>query len=244
MRVTSLLKGAPQMKEQYSRTVSLIGKAAFNRLRAAHVAVFGIGGVGGHATEALARAGVGAITLIDHDIVSESNLNRQIIALHSTVGLPKVEVMAARIRDIDETVKVTPRRVLFLPENAEEFDFTAYDYIIDAIDNVTAKIELYHRAAAAGVPVIAAMGTGGKLDPTALLVSDIHKTEGCPLARAVRGLCRKHGIKKLKVVYSPEAAKGNVTAEHGRHAPASLSTVPATAGLLLAAEVIKELTKE
>ena len=232
------------MKAQYSRTVGLLGETAFEKLRTAHVAVFGIGGVGGHATEALARAGVGALTLVDHDVVSESNLNRQIIALRSTVGLPKVEVMAARIRDIDETVKVTPRRVLFLPENAEEFDFTAYNYIVDAIDNVTAKIELYRRAAAAGVPVIAAMGTGGKLDPAALCVTDIHKTEGCPLARAVRTLCRKHGIKKLKVVYSPEPARGAVTAEHGRHAPASLSTVPATAGLLLAAEVIKELTRE
>ena len=231
------------MKEQYSRTVGLLGETAFEKLRHAHVAVFGIGGVGGHATEALARAGVGALTLVDHDTVSESNLNRQIIALHSTVGLPKVEVMAARIRDIDETVKVTPRQMLFLPENADEFDFSAYDYIVDAIDNVTAKIELYRRAVAAGTPIIAAMGTGGKLDPTALRVTDIHKTEGCPLARSVRGICRREGIKKLKVVYSPEIAKGTVTAENGRHAPASLSIVPAAAGLLLAAEVIKELTK-
>ncbi|MBQ3064300.1 MAG: tRNA threonylcarbamoyladenosine dehydratase [Clostridia bacterium] len=230
------------MKEQYSRTVGLIGEAAFAKLRKAHVAVFGIGGVGGHATEALARAGVGALTLVDHDTVSESNLNRQIIALHSTVGLPKVEVMAARIRDIDETIKVIPRKMLFLPENADEFDFAAYDYIVDAIDNVTAKIELYRRAAAAGTPVIAAMGTGGKLDPTALRVTDIHKTEGCPLARTVRGICRREGIKKLKVVFSPEVAKGTVTAENGRHAPASLSIVPATAGLLLAAEVIASLT--
>ena len=232
------------MQEQYSRTVGLIGEAAFHRLRAAHIAVFGIGGVGGHATEALARAGIGTLTLIDHDVVSESNLNRQIIALHSTLGLPKVEVMAIRIRDIDETVRVIPRRMLFLPENANELDFSAYDYIVDAIDNASAKIELYLRAAAAGVPVIAAMGTGGKLDPTALRVTDIHKTEGCPLARTIRGLCRKNGIKKLRVVYSPEATKGRVTAENGRHAPASLSTVPATAGLLLAAEVIKELTAE
>ncbi len=232
------------MKEQYSRTVGLLGKTAFEKLRAAHVAVFGIGGVGGHATEALARAGVGAITLVDHDIVSESNLNRQIIALRSTVGLPKVEVMAARIKDIDESIRVTPKRMLYLPENADELDFTAFDYIVDAIDNVAAKIALYKHAIKAGVPVIAAMGTGGKLDPTALLVSDIHKTEGCPLARAVRGLCRKHGIKKLKVVYSPEPAKGAVTAENGKRAPASLSTVPAAAGLLLAAEVIGALTKE
>lgn len=232
------------MQEQYSRTVGLIGEAAFNRLRAAHVAVFGIGGVGGHAAEALARVGVGALTLVDHDTVSESNLNRQIIALHSTLGMPKVEVMAARIRDIDATIKVIPRRMLFLPENADEFDFSAYDYIVDAIDNVTAKIALYRRAAEVGVPVIAAMGTGGKLDPTALRVTDIHKTEGCPLARAVRIRCRQEGIKKLKVVYSPEPAKGAVTAENGRHAPASLSIVPATAGLLMAAEVIKALTKE
>ena len=232
------------MKEQYSRTVGLLGETAFEKLRAAHVAVFGIGGVGGHATEALARAGVGAITLVDHDIVSESNLNRQIIALRSTVGLPKVEVMAARIKDIDESIRVTPKRMLYLPENADGIDFTAFDYIVDAIDNVAAKIALYKHAIKAGVPVIAAMGTGGKLDPTALLVSDIHKTEGCPLARAVRTLCRKHGIKKFKVVYSPEPAKGAVTAENGKRAPASLSTVPAAAGLLLAAEVIGALTKE
>ena len=231
------------MQEQYSRTVGLLGETAFEKLRRAHVAVFGIGGVGGHATEALARAGIGALTLIDHDTVSESNLNRQIIALHSTVGLPKVEVMAARIRDIDETVKVTPKRMLFLPENADEIDFSAFDYVIDAIDNVSAKLELYRRAEATGTPVIAAMGTGGKLDPAALRVADIHKTEGCPLARAVRALCRKNGIKKLKVVYSPEPARGAVTAENGRHAPASLSTVPATAGLLLAAEVIRALTE-
>ena len=231
------------MQEQYSRTVGLLGEAAFKKLRQAHVAVFGIGGVGGHATEALARAGVGALTLVDHDIVSESNLNRQIIALHSTLGLPKVAVMAARIRDIDESICVTQRQALFLPENADTFDFTAYDYIVDAIDNVTAKMELYRRAAAAGTPVIAAMGTGGKLDPTALRVTDIHKTEGCPLARTVRARCRAEGIKKLKVVYSPEPAKGAITAENGRHAPASLSIVPATAGLLLAAEVIRALTQ-
>lgn len=231
------------MQEQYSRTVGLIGEAALTKLRHARVIVFGIGGVGGHATEALARAGVGALDLVDPDTVSESNINRQIIALHSTVGRPKVAVMAERIRDIDPTVAVTAHQVLYLPENADLFDFSKYDYIVDAIDNVTAKLELYRRAAAAGTPVIAAMGTGGKLDPTALRVTDIYKTEGCPLARTVRGLCRKNGIKKLRVVYSPEQAKGAVTDENGRHAPASISFVPAAAGLLIAAEVVRELTK-
>lgn len=229
------------MKEQFQRTAGLIGEEAVLRLSRARVAVFGIGGVGGHAVEALVRAGVGALDLVDNDTVSESNINRQIIALHSTVGRPKTEVAAERARDINPDVKITTHNTFFLPENADTFDFSAYDYVIDAIDTVNAKMELYRRANAAGVPLIAAMGTGNKLDPTALRVSDIYKTEGCPLARTVRGLCRREGIKKLKVVYSPEPPAGATFADNGRHAPSSISFVPAAAGLLLAATVIKEL---
>lgn len=229
------------MKEQFERTAGVIGEAAVARLAAARVAVFGIGGVGGYAVEALLRAGVGALDLIDSDTVSESNLNRQIIALHSTVGKYKTEVAKSRALDINPDVKITVHNTFFLPENADTFDFTEYDYVIDAIDTVSAKMELVRRANAAGTPIISAMGTGNKLDPTAFRVSDIYKTEGCPLARTVRGLCRKEGIKHLKVVWSPEPPRGTTFTEEGRHAPASISFVPAAAGLVLAGAVIKDL---
>ncbi|MBQ2773314.1 MAG: tRNA threonylcarbamoyladenosine dehydratase [Clostridia bacterium] len=229
------------MKEQFIRTAGLIGEAAIARLQSAHVAVFGIGGVGGYAVEALVRAGVGALDLIDNDTVSESNLNRQIIALHSTVGQYKTEVAANRARDINPNVKITVHNTFFLPENADRFDFSRYDYVIDAIDTVAAKMELVRRANATGTPIISAMGTGNKLDPTAFRVSDIYKTEGCPLARTVRGLCRKEGIKNLKVVWSPEPPCGTTFTEGSRHAPASISFVPAAAGLVLAGAVIKDL---
>ena len=229
------------MKEQFIRTAGLIGEAAVARLQNAHVAVFGIGGVGGYAVEALVRAGVGALDLIDNDTVSESNLNRQIIALHSTVGQYKTEVAANRARDINPDVKIAVHNTFFLPENADLFDFSQYDYVIDAIDTVAAKMELVRRANATGTPIISAMGTGNKLDPTAFRVSDIYKTEGCPLARTVRGLCRKEGIKHLKVVWSPEPPCGTTFTEGSRHAPASISFVPAAAGLVLAGTVIKDL---
>lgn len=229
------------MREQLKRTAGLIGEAAIERLSRARVAVFGIGGVGGHAVEALVRAGVGALDLVDNDTVSESNINRQIIALHSTVGRYKTEVAAERARDINPEVRITIHNTFFLPKNADTFDFSQYDYVIDAIDTVSAKMELVRRANAVGTPIISAMGTGNKLDPGALRVSDIYKTEGCPLARAVRGLCRKEGIKHLRVVWSPEEPVGTIFADNGRHAPASISFVPATAGLLLAATVIKDL---
>ncbi|MBR7111809.1 MAG: tRNA threonylcarbamoyladenosine dehydratase [Clostridia bacterium] len=229
------------MKEQFIRTAGLIGETAVARLSAARVAVFGIGGVGGHTVEALVRAGVGSLDLVDNDTVSESNINRQIIALHSTVGRAKTEVMAERARDINPDVKITTHNTFFLPENANTFDFSRYDYVVDAIDTVAAKMELVRRANAAGTPIISAMGTGNKLDPTAFRVTDIYKTEGCPLARTVRGLCRKEGIQKLKVVYSPEAPRGTTYSEGGRHAPASISFVPAAAGLLIAGTVIKDL---
>ncbi|MBR2011521.1 MAG: tRNA threonylcarbamoyladenosine dehydratase [Clostridia bacterium] len=229
------------MKEQFIRTEGLLGEAAITRLQSARVAVFGIGGVGGYAVEALVRAGVGALDLIDSDTVSESNLNRQIIALYSTVGQYKTEVAASRARDINPDVSITVHNTFFLPENADLFDFSQYDYVIDAIDTVTAKMELVRRANAAGTPIISAMGTGNKLDPTAFRVTDIYKTEGCPLARTVRRLCRKEGIKHLKAVWSPEPPRGTTFAEEGRHAPASISFVPAAAGLVLAGAVIKDL---
>lgn len=232
------------MSEQFTRTEMLLGEAAMRRLSGAHVAVFGIGGVGSYAVEALVRSGVGELTLVDPDTVSESNINRQLIALHSTVGQKKTAVAAARARDINPDVKLHTSELFFLPENADAFDFSAFDYVVDAIDTVSAKMELVRRTAAVGVPLIAAMGTGNKLDPTALRVADIYKTEGCPLARVVRGLCRKEGIKRLKVVYSPEPSCGAVIAENGRHAPASSAFVPATAGLLIASTVIADLVRE
>ena len=232
------------MKEQFIRTAALLGEAAIEQLQNARVAVFGIGGVGGYVVEALVRAGVGALDLVDADTVSESNINRQIIALHSTVGEYKTEVAKSRALDINPSVKITAHNTFFLPENADTFDFSQYSYVVDAVDTVSAKMELVRRAQAAGVPIISSMGTGNKLDPTAFRVSDIYKTEGCPLARTVRGLCRREGIKHLKVVWSPEEPKGAVFADHGRHAPASVSFVPAATGLVLAGEVIRDLIGE
>jgi tRNA A37 threonylcarbamoyladenosine dehydratase len=225
----------------FSRTASLLGDKAMEKLKNARVAVFGIGGVGGYAVEALARSGVGALDLIDKDKVSVSNINRQIIALHSTVGRLKTEVAAERAKDINPDICVRVHNVFYLPETVDQFDFSQYDYVVDAVDTVAAKLELYRRAKAVGVPVISAMGAGNKLDPTAFRVSDIHKTEGCPLARAVRTACRKEGIKQIKVVYSTEEPKGAVVADNGRYAPGSISFVPSAMGLVIAAEVVKDL---
>ena len=237
-------KNAPVAGDMHERTAMLIGDAALARLRGAHVAVFGVGGVGGYVVEALARAGVGELSLFDADTVSDSNRNRQIIALKSTVGLPKVEAAAARVADIDPTVHVHVHKVFYLPENAAEYDLSIYDYIVDAVDTVAAKMELIRRARAAGVPIICSMGTGNKLDPTAFRVARIEKTDTCPLARTVRNLCRKEGIKGVKVVYSTEQPRGSVIDDgHGRHAPASISFVPAAAGLVLAGEVIREIAE-
>lgn len=233
------------MSERFRRTEMLLGSDGVERLRGARVAVFGIGGVGGHAVEALARSGVGALDLIDSDSVSESNINRQIIALSSTVGRAKVEVMAERIADINPDAKVVCHKVFFLPETSHLFDFSNYDYVIDAIDTVSGKMEIIEAANRSGVPVISSMGTGNKLDPTRLEVADIYKTEGCPLARAVRSLCRKRGIKNLKVVYSREephtAEETAIDAESGKAIPASCAFVPSVAGLILASEVIRDL---
>lgn len=235
-------KNAPVSGDRYARTAMLIGDGAIARLRGAHVAVFGIGGVGGYVVEALARAGVGALTLVDADTVSESNLNRQIIALTSTLGMKKTEAAATRVHDIDARITVHTRDVFYLPENADTFDLSQYDYIVDAVDTVAAKMELIRRARAAGVPIICSMGTGNKLDPTAFRVATLEKTDTCPLCRTMRALCRREGIRGVKVVYSSEVPRGETLDDgHGRHAPGSISFVPAAAGLVLAGEVIRHL---
>lgn len=226
------------------RTALLIEEKGIERLSATRVAVFGVGGVGGHVVEALVRAGVGALDLFDPDTVSLTNLNRQIIALRSTVGQYKTDVAAARARDINPDVKIETRHMFYLPENADEVDLSVYDYIVDAVDTVAAKMELIRRSKAAGVPILSCMGTGNKMDPTRFRVSDIEKTSVCPLARTVRALCRKEGIKKVKVLWSSEPPiKATLPAEHGRHAPGSISFVPAAAGLVIAAEIVKDLLR-
>lgn len=232
--------------EQYARTEMLIGKAGVAKLRNARVAVFGIGGVGGHAVEALARSGVGALDLIDNDTVGESNINRQIVALHSTVGRRKTEVMAERIKDIDPHIAVTEHNLFFLPETAEALDFTKYDYVVDAIDTVSGKLALIEKAKAAGVPVISAMGAGNKLDPTAFAVADIEKTSVCPLARVMRRELKKRGVRGVKVVYSKEEPIAPQTDEktaNGKPVPASIAFAPSVMGLIVASEVIKDLIK-
>ena len=237
------------MLTQYSRTRLLLGDAAMDKLRRSRVAVFGLGGVGSYTVEALARSGVGALDLIDSDTVAESNLNRQLIALRSTLGLPKVEAAAARVREIDPEITVRCFQTFFLPETAEQFDFSAYDYVVDAVDTVTAKLELVLRAQESGVPVISAMGTGNKLDPAALRVADLSETRVCPLCRIMRKELRRRGVEHLKVVYSEEKplipaenpAESEDTAR--RSIPGSTAFVPGAAGLLIAAEVVHELTE-
>ncbi|MBE6880076.1 MAG: tRNA threonylcarbamoyladenosine dehydratase [Ruminococcaceae bacterium] len=232
------------MKEFYKRTSMLIGEEGVNALKQKTVAVFGVGGVGGYVAEALARAGVGHLVLIDKDDVSDSNRNRQIIALTSTVGRPKVEVMRERILDINPEATVTAKQLFFLPETAGEFDFSSYDYVVDAVDTVTAKIELAVSCKKNSVPLISSMGTGNKLDPTAFKVADIYKTSVCPLARVMRRELKKRGIESLKVVYSEEEPiiNGKET-ENGKPVPASISFVPSVAGLIIAGEVIKDLIR-
>ncbi|WP_405345290.1 ThiF family adenylyltransferase [Ruminococcus sp.] len=236
------------MINEFSRTELLLGADGMEKLKRARVAVFGIGGVGGYAVEALARAGIGALDLIDNDVISLTNINRQIIALHSTVGLPKTDVMAARVKDINPECEVRTYQTFYGPDTAEQFDFTQYDYIIDAIDTVTGKLALAVNAQKANTPIISSMGTGNKLDPTAFTVTDIYKTSFCPLARIMRKELRKRGIERLKVVYSEEEAltPEGVTEElpQGRRSiPGSVSFVPSAAGLILAGEVIKDIVK-
>ncbi len=230
---------------QFSRTALLIGDSGVEKLKKARVAVFGVGGVGGYTVEALARSGVGSLELIDKDEVSLSNINRQIIALHSTVGKKKTEVAAARARDINPHISVTVRDTFFLPENADEFDFSSYDYVVDAIDTVSGKIALIERAQAAGVPVISSMGAGNKLDPTAFEVADIAQTSVCPLARVMRRELKKRGIEHVKVVYSKEEPlpHGDRDEESGKPIAGSIAFVPSVVGLIIAGEVIKDLIK-
>ena len=231
------------LREEYTRTAYVLGENAIEKLSGARVAVFGVGGVGGYVCESLARSGVGNIDIFDKDIVSLSNINRQIIALHSTVGRSKVEVMKERILDINPDCNVNAYEVFYLPENADEYDLSKYDYIVDAVDTVSAKLEIISRAKALGVQIISAMGAGNKTDPTAFRVADIQKTEGCPLARVMRRELKKRGISKLKVVYSPEEPIKNpyFDPESGKNLPGSLSFVPSVMGLIMSGEVIKDL---
>lgn len=234
------------MSEIFARTRLIFGDEAMERLSRARVALFGVGGVGGYAAEALARSGIGAIDIIDNDTVSESNLNRQIIALRSTVGMYKTDAAAARIHDINPDCKVTGHRIFFLPENKDCIDFRQFDYVIDAIDTVSGKLSIIECADAAGVPVISSMGTGNKTDPSLLTVTDIYGTSVCPLARVMRHECRKRGIKKLKVVFSteePRTPQKTETSANGKPVPGSTAFVPPAAGLLIASEVVKYIAE-
>lgn len=225
------------MNNLFSRTELLLGRESMERLAGARVAVFGIGGVGGHAAEALARSGVGAIDLIDSDTVELSNLNRQIVALHSTIGKYKTEVMRDRILDINPHCRVEVHNCFYLPETKDEFDFTQYSYIIDAVDTVTAKIQLVMEAQEKGIPVICSMGAGNKLNPADFQVADLYDTSICPLAKVMRRELRKRGVEKLKVVYSKEEPVHTGSREY----PGSLAFVPSVAGLILASEAVKDL---
>ncbi|MBR3508398.1 MAG: tRNA threonylcarbamoyladenosine dehydratase [Lachnospiraceae bacterium] len=257
------------MKEQFARTQLLLGTEGLEKLAKARVAVFGIGGVGGYVVEALARSGVGSFDLIDNDTVCLSNLNRQIIATRNTIGQYKVDVMKERILSINPEAVVNARRCFYLPETADQFDFSEYSYVVDAVDTVTAKIDIIMRAQKAGVPVMSSMGAGNKLDPTKFQVADIYKTSVCPLAKVMRRELKKRGVKKLKVVYSTEEALTPITEdvdlmtealshESGggddrtsalpkgssrRSTPGSIAFVPSVAGLIIAGEVIKDLIK-
>lgn len=238
------------MEERFSRTAMLLGQEAVNKLTSARVAVFGIGGVGGYVVEALVRAGIGAIDLVDNDEVCESNLNRQIIATESTLGMAKVEAMEARILDINSKCKVRKYQCFYLPETAGQFEFTQYSYVVDAIDTVTGKIQLVMQAKEAGVPIISSMGTGNKLNPTELEVADIYQTSVCPLAKVMRRELKKRGINQLKVIYSKEEPRIPIAelkeegiSEVRRATPGSVSFVPSVAGLIIASEVIKDLVR-
>lgn len=237
------------MLSQFSRTELLIGKEGMERLSNSRVAVFGVGGVGGYTVEALARSGIGELDLIDNDQVALTNLNRQIIATTKTLGRDKVDVAKERVMEINPSAKVNIYKKFYLPETKEEFDFTKYDYVVDAIDTVSGKIALVEQAKEAGVPIISSMGAGNKLDPTAFRVADIYKTSVCPLAKVMRRELKKRGIRKLKVVYSEEmpiVPEKNAEMEQEeptqkRQVPGSVAFVPSVVGLIIAGEVIKDL---
>ncbi|MBQ7765468.1 MAG: tRNA threonylcarbamoyladenosine dehydratase [Lachnospiraceae bacterium] len=246
------------MSERFSRTEMLLGTEAMNKLANVHVAVFGVGGVGGYTAEALVRSGIGELTLVDSDTVAESNINRQIIATTKTIGRYKTEVMKERALEINPEIVVRERRCFFLPDNASEFDFTEYDYVVDAVDTVTAKLTIAEAANKAGVPIISCMGAGNKLNPGAFEITDLYKTSVCPLAKVMRRECKLRGIKKLKVLYSKEEAikpfakdtecdsegtKVDIKQNGGRRTtPGSVAFVPSVAGLMIAGEVIRDLT--
>ena len=235
------------MSEIFSRTEALLGSAAMVKLKNSHVAVFGIGGVGGHAAEALVRSGVGKIDLIDSDVGSASNINRQIFALNSTIGELKVEAAKKRLLDINPNALIKTHNVFYLPENSSQFNFEEYDYIIDAVDTVSAKIDIIVNAKCSGVRVISSMGAGNKLDGSRFEITDIYKTSVCPLARVMRRELKQRGIKKLKVVYSKEEPKTDgekIFGENGKRVPGSVAFVPSVAGLLMAGEVISDLIKK
>lgn len=232
-----------------SRTELLLGADSMRKLKQKKIAVFGLGGVGSYVVEALARSGVGALELIDHDTISITNINRQILATRSTVGLSKAETAKNRVLDIDPDIRVTARQIFFGPENVHEFDFSQYSYVVDAIDTVTGKLALVTAAQASGVPIISCMGTGNKLDPTKFQIADISKTSVCPLARIMRKECAKRGIRHLKVLFStedpisPALASTEELPEGRRTIPGSVAFVPSVAGLMIAGEVIKDLIK-
>ena len=221
---------------QFQRTEMLIGEEALERLKKSAVLVFGLGGVGSYVCEALVRAGVGKLEIVDKDVVDITNINRQLIALHSTIGRAKADVEAERLMDINPSLDLTARKCFYLPENSDEFDFGKFDYVVDAIDNVTAKLDIIEKSKKAGTKVISSMGTGNKLDPSAFRIADIEDTKICPLARIMRKELRKRGINGVKVLYSHEEPKGN-----GGRTPASISFVPSVAGLLIAKTVIDDL---
>lgn len=230
------------MDERFTRTALIFKDEGMSRLREARVAVFGVGGVGGHCVQALARAGIGTLDVFDDDVVSVTNINRQAVAMTSTIGRPKVDVIRDQVLDINPQAEVVCRRMFYTPENADSVDLSVYDYIVDAIDTVSAKLELICRAKALGIPVISAMGAGNKLDPTRFEVADLSKTSVCPLCRVMRTQLKKRGIVHHKVVYSQEEPLRIVADEsNGRHAPGSVSFVPPVMGLIIAGEVIKDL---
>lgn len=230
--------------EQFEREALLIGWEGVEKLRSVRVALFGVGGVGGYVAEALIRCGVGSLDFYDNDQVALSNLNRQIIALHSAVGRDKVDVMAERLRDISPDARITGHKLFYLPEEADKVDFASFDYIADAIDTVAAKLDIIERASRLGVPVISAMGAGNRLDPTRLRVGDIYETEGCPLARVMRRELRKRGVPSLKVVYSTEPAIAPLSAPEAssrRAVPGSIAFVPPAMGLIMASVIVRDL---
>ncbi|MBS6735701.1 MAG: tRNA threonylcarbamoyladenosine dehydratase [Clostridiales bacterium] len=238
------------MLHEYSRMELLIGEDAVETLAKSRVAVFGIGGVGSYTAEALARCGVGVITLVDNDVVTLTNLNRQLVALHSTIGKPKTQVMKERIRDIDPHILVNTYETFFSPETEKIFDFSAYDYVVDAIDTVSAKLLLIEKAKAAETQIISCMGTGNKLDPSRFEITDISRTSVCPLAKVMRQELKRRRIHKVKVLYSrevpvkPRPEGGETRGTAGRPAPGSIAFVPSVAGLMIAGEVVRDLIRK